>query len=122
MSELEAQHPARVEVFGSVFCPYCSQVRRYLAEKGISYTYREVPMLFGFKFPLKAYREMKSRSGGQKTVPQIFIDGVYFGDEERLFAEDGEGKLDVLVDQPPRDGAEGADGSQTGTADREPAH
>ena len=77
----------RVEVFGSIFCPYCSQAKRFFDEKGIAYRYREVPMLLGFKFPLPVYREMKERSGGKRTVPQIFIDGVYFGDEERLFAD-----------------------------------
>ena len=86
-----------VEVFGSVFCPYTRQATRFLDEKGLSYQYREVPMLLGWKLPLKNYLEMKRRSNGEKTVPQIFIDGDYFGDEERLFADDKDGALDKIL-------------------------
>lgn len=86
-----------VEVFGSVFCPYTRQATRFLDEKGVSYQYREVPMLLGWKLPLKNYLEMKRRANGEKTVPQIFIDGEHFGDEERLFAEDKDGSLDKVL-------------------------
>lgn len=97
MNALENGATPRVEVFGSLFCPYCSQAKRFLREKGIAYRYREVPMVLGFKLPLPVFLEMKRRSGGQKTVPQIFVDGVYYGDEERLFADDRDGKLDYLA-------------------------
>jgi len=40
---------------------------------------------------------MKRRANGEKTVPQIFIEGEYFGDEERLFAEDKDGSLDIAL-------------------------
>ena len=93
MSESENSIETHVELFGSIFCPYCHQARRFLAEKGIPYEYREVPMVLGIKLPLKSYLEMKRRSGGKTTVPQIFVDGEYYGDEERLFADDGAGRL-----------------------------
>jgi glutaredoxin len=40
---------------------------------------------------------MKRRSNGMKTVPQIFISGDYYGDEERLFADDRDGRLDAAL-------------------------
>ena len=83
-----------MEVFGSVFCPYCHQVRDLLEERGIPFEYHEIPMVLGWKLPLPCYFEMKRRSGGMKTVPQIFLDGEYYGDEERLFEEDGKGELE----------------------------
>ena len=86
-----------VELFGSLFCPYTKQATRFLEEKGISYIYKEVPMVFGWKLPLKNYLEMKRRSNGLKTVPQIFISGDYYGDEERLFADDRDGRLDAAL-------------------------
>jgi len=86
-----------VEVFGSVFCPYTRQATRFLDEKGVSYQYREVPMLVGWKLPLRNYLEMKRRANGEKTVPQIFIDGEHYGDEERLFADDKDGTLDKAL-------------------------
>lgn len=87
----------KIEVYGSVFCPYSNQATRFLREKGIGFSYREVPMLFGYKPPFRAFREMKRRSGGKTTVPQIFIDGDYYGDEERLFIDDRDGKIDTLM-------------------------
>ena len=86
-----------VEVFGSVFCPYTRQATRFLDEKGVSYQYREVPMLVGWKLPLRNYLEMKRRANREKTVPQIFIDGEHYGDEERLFADDKDGTLDKAL-------------------------
>jgi len=88
-----------VEIFGSVFCPYTRQATRFLDEKGVSYQYREVPMILGWKLPLKNYLEMKRRANGAKTVPQIFIDGAYYGDEERLFADDKDATLDKALGQ-----------------------
>ncbi len=93
--------PQDVEVFGSLFCPYTKQATRFLDEKGISYRYREVPMLFGWKLPFASYFEMKRRSNGQKSVPQIFIGGAYYGDEERLFADDRDGSLDAALQGKP---------------------
>ena len=89
------EHKARVELYGSTFCPYSIQTKRFFKEKKIPYTYREVPMVFGMKIPVKAYREMKERSGGQTTVPQIFVDGKYYGNEEKLFADECNGRLDT---------------------------
>ena len=95
-SEDDQNHP-EVEVFGSLFCPYSKQALRLLDEKGVEYRYREVPMIFGWKLPLKNYLEMKRRSNGQKKVPQVFIGGEYFGDEETLFAGDRDGSLDATL-------------------------
>lgn len=86
-----------VEVFGSLFCPYTKQATRLLDEKGISYQYREVVMILGWKLPLKNYFEMKRRSNGETSVPQIFISGQHYGDEERLFADDRDGSLDAAL-------------------------
>ncbi len=52
-------------------------------------------MILGWKLPSPNYFEMKRRSKGKKTVPQIFIAGEHYGDEERLFAEDREGTLEA---------------------------
>ena len=85
-----------VELFASVFCPYCHVARRLLRHRGIRYRYREVPMLLGFKLPLPVYREMKRRSGGETTVPQIFVNGRHYGDEDTLKSDERAGKLDTI--------------------------
>lgn len=86
----------RVEVFGSVLCPYCHQARRFLKGRGIAFDYFEIPMIAGFKFPTRRYREMKRRSGGQATVPQIFVDGAYYGDEDTLIEDERSGRIDTV--------------------------
>ena len=63
-TDKNSNHHRNVEVFGSVFCPFTSQVTRFLDEKVVSYQYREVPMLLGWKLPLRNYLEMKRRANG----------------------------------------------------------
>ena len=43
-------------------------------------------MIMGWKPPVKNYKEMVERTGGQITVPQIFVEGEYLGDEETMAA------------------------------------
>jgi glutaredoxin 3 len=43
---------------------------------------------------------MIERSGGRRTVPQIFIDGRHIGGYDDLSALDRAGKLDGLLVQP----------------------
>lgn len=96
-TSFSSEKQREVESAGSLFCPYTKQATRFFQEKGISFVYKEVPMIFGWKLPLKNYLEMKRRSNGVKAVPQIFISGDYYGDEERLFADDRNGRLDAVL-------------------------
>jgi glutaredoxin 3 len=41
--------------------------------------------------------DMRSRSGGRHTVPQIFIDNEHIGDCEELFRLENAGHLDRLL-------------------------
>ena len=41
--------------------------------------------------------DMRSRSGGHHTVPQIFIDNEHIGDCEELFRLENAGHLDRLL-------------------------
>ena len=44
-------------------------------------------------------KEMLTRTGGRKTVPQIFINDVHIGGCDDLYAMDTAGKLDALLKQ-----------------------
>jgi glutaredoxin 3 len=72
-------------------CPYCSRAINILKLKQIAFKevdVSETAMLF---------EEMILRSGGRKTVPQIFIHNVYIGgcdDLESLYLS---GELDKLL-------------------------
>jgi glutaredoxin 3 len=41
--------------------------------------------------------EMKQKSGGKQTIPQIFIDGEHIGGCDDLYALDAKGGLDPLL-------------------------
>ena len=85
---------ARVIVYSQPFCGYCSAAKRLLTQKGAEFS--EVDVL------LEAGRrdEMIERSGGLRTVPQIFIDGRHVGGYDDLSALDKSGELDRLLAAP----------------------
>jgi glutaredoxin 3 len=84
----------RVIVYSQPFCGYCSAAKRLLNDKGAAYT--EIDVMFD-----SARRsEMLEKSGGRRTVPQIFIDGRHVGGYDDLSALDKAGELDRLLAAP----------------------
>jgi glutaredoxin 3 len=82
---------ARVEVYSTLFCPYCARAKSLLERKGVPYTNIDV-------MEDTAKRdEMTARSGGRQTVPQIFIDGEHIGGSDELVALDRAGRLDAKL-------------------------
>jgi glutaredoxin 3 len=82
---------APVTIYTTMFCPYCLSAKRLLKAKGIEFTEIDVTM----KPELR--EEMKTRSGGRRTVPQIFIGSRHIGGSDELHALDAKGELDVLL-------------------------
>lgn len=80
-----------VEVYTQPWCPYCSRAKRVLENKGVAF--REINAPHGTPERDEAIR----RSGGQTTVPQIFIDGRSIGGCDELMALDDTGKLDAML-------------------------
>jgi len=86
---------ARVEIYSTLFCPYCARAKSLLERKGVEYINIDV-------IEDTAKRdEMLARSGGRQTVPQIFIDGEHVGGSDELVALDRAGKLDAKLGIPP---------------------
>jgi glutaredoxin 3 len=81
----------RVLVYSQPFCGYCSAAKRLLTAKGAAYTEIDVMAEAGRR------AEMMERSGGRRTVPQIFIDGRHIGGYDDLSALDKTGELDRLL-------------------------
>ena len=82
---------AEVVVYSTMFCPYCHRAKALLKSKGVEFTEIDVMM-----DPAKR-EEMTRLSGGGRTVPQIFINGVPVGGSDELHALDRQGKLDPLL-------------------------
>ena len=85
----------RILVYSTPFCGYCAAAKRLLAAKGAEYTEIDVMM------DPKRRQEMLAKSGGLRTVPQIFIDGRHIGGFDELNALDKAGALDPLLAAPP---------------------
>lgn len=81
----------RIIVYSTPFCGYCGAAKRLLASKGAEY--KEIDVMFD----PEQKREMLERSGGRRTVPQIFIDGRHIGGYDELSALDANGELDALL-------------------------
>ena len=84
----------RVIVYSTPFCGYCSAAKRLLTAKGADIT--EIDVMF----ESQRRDEMIERSGGRRTVPQIFIDGRHIGGYDDLSALDKTGELDRLLAAP----------------------
>jgi len=82
---------AKIELYTTMFCPYCARARNLLQKKGVSFTDIDV---MGDD---DKRDEMIARANGRYTVPQIFIDGRHIGGSDELVALDRDGKLDPLL-------------------------
>ena len=82
---------ATVEIYTSLFCPFCIRAKRLLTGKGVAFTEIGVDMSPGRR------AEMRERADGRHTVPQIFIDGVGIGGSDELHALDAAGRLDAML-------------------------
>lgn len=82
---------ARIVIYSSSYCPYCSAAKRLLAKKGASFDEIDVD-------GNPAVREdMRRKAGGVSTVPQIWIGDMHVGGCDDLYALDAAGKLDPLL-------------------------
>jgi glutaredoxin 3 len=82
---------AKVDIYTNMFCGYCHRAKKLLQERGIEYTEFDV-MADGARRD-----EMRRRSGGRTSVPQIFIDDHYVGGCVELYEMDRAGKLAALL-------------------------
>ena len=83
----------KIEVYSTAFCPYCVSAKNLLKSKGLEWTEVRVDAD-------PAQREaMLARSGGRRTVPQIFINDQHVGGYDDLVAADRSGRLGELLGQ-----------------------
>ena len=82
---------AKVEIYHWTTCPFCIRALALLDKKGVAYTDYDIT---GDE---AARAKMVQRTGGPKTVPQIFIDDVHIGGCDDIHALDAKGQLDGLL-------------------------
>jgi glutaredoxin 3 len=77
-------------MFMTGWCPYCQRAAGLLAKKNL--LFEQINIDEGAKF-----REDMIARSGRRTVPQIFIGDKHVGGCDDLFALDGSGELDRLI-------------------------
>lgn len=82
---------AEVTVYSGPNCPYCTKAKALLQKKNVAFDE------FNVKEDQEKLNEMLERSGGRKTIPQIFINGRHIGGCDDLYALNDAGKLDELL-------------------------
>jgi len=82
---------AKVEIYTWAACPYCIQAKQLLKSKKINFTE------YGIDGDEMARAEMAERALGRRSLPQIFIDDDHIGGCDDLYALEGQGKLDSLL-------------------------
>ncbi len=82
---------AKVEIYYWTTCPYCARARGLLDSKGVDYEGYDIT---GDE---EARAKMVERTGGPKSVPQIFIDDKHIGGCDDLHDLDAKGELDKLL-------------------------
>jgi glutaredoxin 3 len=80
-----------IVMYSSGWCGYCARARALLESKGVSF--REIKV----DEDMAERQAMVSRSGGRRTVPQIFIGDRHVGGYDELYALDKTGELDKLL-------------------------
>jgi len=82
---------AEVTLYTTAWCPFCMRAKALLQRKGIAF--REIDVEDGRELR----QEMIARSGGRRTVPQVFVGDRHLGGSEELAAAEQSGELDQLL-------------------------
>jgi len=82
----------KVEIYTWSRCPFCIRAKALLDNKNVDYTEHCID---GDE---DARDQMAERTGGQRSLPQIFVDDQPIGGCDDLHALERQGKLDDLLE------------------------
>lgn len=81
----------KIEIYTWSTCPHCRMAKELLNAKGASFTEYDITG------DDDARAKMVERTGGPRTVPQIFFDDQLIGGNDDLQALNAKGELDPLL-------------------------
>ena len=81
----------KVVIYTGPMCNYCSAAKHLLNKKKVDY------IEFDIAIDQTKMQEMREKTKGARTIPQIFIGETYVGGYNELKALELEGKLDNLL-------------------------
>ena len=82
---------AKIKIYTSMWCPYCTMAKRLLKGKGADFEEIDIT--------LNAHERAKmiDLASGRTSAPQIFIGDHHVGGCDELHALDAQGKLDPML-------------------------
>ena len=83
----------KVVVFSKSYCPFCKKTKALFTEKGIDFKVYELNEMDNGGEIQDALLEIS----GQKTVPNVFINGVHVGGNSETQEASSSGKLDEML-------------------------
>lgn len=83
-----------IEIYTTDACGYCARAKNLLSRKGAKFTEIDV------SYDSAERARMTVRSGGRRSVPQIFIGETHVGGSDDLQILDAKGGLDALLALP----------------------
>ena len=82
---------ASVEIYTWSTCPFCIRAKALLDRKGVQYVEHCIDG------DNAARAKMVERTGGPRSLPQIFADDKYVGDCSEIYELDAQGRLDPIL-------------------------
>ncbi|MDA3912696.1 glutaredoxin 3 [Oleiagrimonas sp.] len=80
-----------IQIYTTAVCPYCVAAKNLLKSKGLEWQEIRIDT------DPTSLAEMRERSQGARTVPQIFINGTHVGGFDQLAAADRDGSLAEIL-------------------------
>ena len=88
---MSAAQTPEITMYSTGWCPYCDRARALLQRKGVPVREHKIDE------DVVQRAVMLQKSGGRRTVPQIFIGDRHVGGYDDLYALDKVGELDKLL-------------------------
>ena len=82
---------AEVVLYTTTVCPFCTRAKMLLKKRGA--TYKEINL----NNNPELRTEMIQKAGGQRTVPQIFINDRHIGGCDDLYELELDGELETML-------------------------
>ena len=82
---------SEIIIYTTNYCPYCVKAKQLLRTKGLEF--EEIDLTNDDAGRM----QLVEKSGGRKTVPQIFVNGKHIGGCDDLFSLDAKKELDTLL-------------------------
>lgn len=83
---------AAVKLYSTPACPFCSQAKMLLKNKGVDF--EEIGMT---TLSAEDRQALAQKTNNYRTVPQIFIGDEFIGGFDQLAGLEREGKLDAML-------------------------